>query len=191
MKAFSLIELLIVIVIMAIMVALSVPAMNSIAQGSGVNRAGQTVGDMIILGRQEAVAKNRDVEIRFVRVPASQNDGTEGLTALQLWVLTDTSAKPVSRIGRLPQGVAISSNSMLSPLLGAEGSTAKSTNFGGLGNCSYVSFKIRANGSLSSSVTMSNNFLTVGLVSDTKIPPANHYSIRVNPITGRVSIYRP
>ena len=191
MKAFSLIELLIVIAIMAIMVSLAIPAINGVAQGSGVTRAGQTIGDMIILGRQEAVSKNRDVEVRIVSVPPSQSTGEGGLMAIQLWELTDTSARPLSKIGRLPQGITISSNITLSPLLKADNSVANTTNFGGLGNCEYMGFKIRANGMLSSTVTMNNNFLTVGMVSDKDVPPANYYTIRVNPVTGRVNIYRP
>ncbi len=191
MKAFSLIELLIVIAIMAIMVSLSIPAMNSIAQGNGVNRAGQTIGDMIILGRQEAVAKNRDVEVRIINASANQA-GSGGLIAVQLWELTDTSARPLSKVGRLPEGIAVSSNASLSPLLKADNSVSSgTTNFGSLGNCGYMAFKIRANGMLSSSVTMSNNFLTIGASSDTQSPPANYYTIRVNPVTGRVNIYRP
>ena len=191
MKAFSLIELLIVVAIMSLLVALSIPAMNSIAQGSGVTRGGQTVGDMIILGRQEAVSKNRDVEMRIIRVPASQSGNTGGLVAMQLWELTDASARPLSKVSRLPQGVTISSNLTMSPLLSADSSVRNTTNFAGLGNCEYLGFKIRPNGMLVGSVTTNNNFLTIGSASDTQVPPANYYTIRVNPITGRVNIYRP
>lgn len=190
MKAFSLIELLIVIAIMAILVSLSVPAMNSIARGSNITRAGQMVGDMVILGRQEAVAKNRDIEVRIIEVsPAPGVAG--GLVAVQLWELSDASAKPVSRINRLPEGAAISSNTALSPLLKADVSVGNTTNFGSLGNRPYLGFKIRANGKLSSSVGMNNNFLTVSATSDASAPPENYYTIRVNPVTGRVNIYRP
>lgn len=191
MKAFSIIELLVVVAILAIMVTLSVPAISSITQGNGVSRAGQTIGDMIILGRQEAVAKNRDVEVRIVEVPSSQSGGGE-LAAIQLWELTESTAKPLSKVGRLPDGIAVSAKSALSPLLKSDNSVASgSTNFGSLGDCAYFGFKIRANGMLSSSVTMDNNFLTICATSDTQSPPANYYTIRVNPVTGRVNIYRP
>jgi uncharacterized protein (TIGR02596 family) len=189
-SAFSLIELLVVVAIIGIMAAIAVPAFSSISAASGITRAGQLVGDQIILARQEASSKNRDVEVRFIDMT---NGAWSGYTALQLWIAGEsgTNKLPLSKIIKLPEGAIISSNISLSPLLTADTTTIGSTNFGAT-TCSYKGFRIRANGSPSSSITTNNNFLTVIMARDAnQTPPANYYSVSVNPITSKVKIYRP
>ncbi len=188
-SAFSLLELLVVIAIFAIMAAVTLPAFSSINQAEGVNRAGQTLGDTVILARQEAVSKNRDIEVRIIDVA---DPLFPGYRAIQLWIndAAGTNPSPLGKIQRLPDGVIIASNS-LSPLLTADANVSGSTNFGALGKRDYRGFRIRANGALPQSVTPTNNFLTVQLAKDTGEPPGNFYAIRVNPVTGRVTTHRP
>jgi hypothetical protein len=80
----------------------------------------------------------------------------------------------------------------LSPLLSADG-TAGSTNFGALGLCDYKGFRIRSGGALSSVDVTDNidNFLTVQAAKDTAERPVNYYTIRVNPLTRRITTHRP
>ncbi len=185
--AFSLIELLVVIAIFAIMAAVTLPSIGSINQAGGINRAGQLLGDQMILARQEAISKNRDVEVRIIDVT---DPISPGYRAVQLWIVdpTGTTSTPIGRIAKLPEGVLISSNTTISPLLT---NISGNTNFGALGSCDYKGFKIRSSGSLPSIVSTNNNFLTVQLARDTDIPAANFYAVRVNPVTGRVTIHRP
>jgi uncharacterized protein (TIGR02596 family) len=171
------------------MATLTLPAINNIGQAGGINRAGQLLGDQLVLARQEAASKNRDVEVRMIHV----NDPLwPGYRALQLWQLDETGilATPLGRIQKLPDSTVIASNA-LSPLLTADVGVSGTTNFGGLGNRPYKGFRIRSSGSLPSAVTTNNNFLTVQLAKDTGIPPQNYYTVRINPITGRVTIHRP
>jgi uncharacterized protein (TIGR02596 family) len=188
-SAFSLIELLLVIAILALLAAVTLPAVGSITQANAIGRAGQTLGDVMILARQEAVAKSRDVEVRIIDVPDPM---WPGYRAVQLWISDEagTTNTPLGKIQKLPEAVVIASN-VLSPLLAADTSVSGTTNFGALGSCAYKGFRVRSSGSLPPAITTSNNFLTIQLARDTEIPPKNFYAVRVNPITGRVSIHRP
>lgn len=181
-----------VIAIFALMATLTLPAISSINQAGGINRAGQILGDQIILARQEATSKNRDIEVRIINVSKGNDPMWPGYRAIQLWLVDEsgTPQGPLGKIQKLPESIIIASNT-LSPLLTADTNVSGTTNFGALGSCAYGGFRVRASGSLPSAVTPANNFLTVQLARDTDIPPKNYYTVRVNPITGRVTIHRP
>jgi uncharacterized protein (TIGR02596 family) len=187
-RAFSLIELLVVVAIFGILAALAVPAFNAVAGAGKINRAGQVVADQLILAVQEATALNRDVEVRFIEF-----DGEGNLPlALQIWRSDASSMRPLHRVERLPEGTAISATNALSPLLAAA-STGR-TNFGGsLGERDFRAVRLRAGGSVATAVTTNNNFLTVvalGDATNASLPP-NYFALRINPVTGRVSSLRP
>ena len=187
--AFSLVELLVVVAIIGIMASIAVPAFSSIAAASGITRGGQLLGDQIILARQEATTRNRDIEVRLIDMT---NGAWSGYTAMQLWLKDESGVlSPLGKIQKLPEGTIISLNNSLSPLLTADTSISGSTNFGAT-TCSYKGFRIRASGSPSSTINTNNNFLTVVLARDaSKTPPDNYYSVSVNPVTSKVKIYRP
>jgi uncharacterized protein (TIGR02596 family) len=186
-SAFSLIELLVVIVIFSIMAVLAVPAFNSVRGAGEVTRGGQVLADQIALARQEAAAKNRDIEVRIVEVGGSD----PGYRGVQLWMRGETATNQVGRIETMPDRVLISSNPTLSPLLNASTTVSGNANFGSLGNRPYKGFRIRAGGTLDSQITTSNNFLTIQSANVSNSLPANFFAVRVNPVTGRVTTHRP
>ncbi len=66
-RAFSLLELIVVIMIIGIIAAFTLPAASTILRGSQLSQASQIVTDQFSLARQTALAKNRSVEVRLIK----------------------------------------------------------------------------------------------------------------------------
>lgn len=190
LRAFSLIELLTVVAIMAILAVLAVPAMSSMMRASTLSRGGQVVGDMLSVARQEAVTRNRDVEVRFYYLT---NEGVKGWRAMQLWKLEQTANGPAtntsSRVTLLPDGVVIAINDSLSPLV-SDSPHSGTVNLAAYGSTPYKSFRFRPNGATEIAVGDSN-FLTLVPSSDSTTRPANFYTLQVDSLTGKAKVIRP
>jgi len=195
-RAFSLVELLVVITIIIILATLSAPALTSVLRGSNLNRAGEMIADQINFARQTAFLKNRDVHVRMFMFDSGQITKVDGL---QIWQVEEgvsgSMTNPVGRVQKLPEGVIFNPNASVSPLLSVstnEGGLAGSMNIPSLGTVTYTGFRIRANGMLDNAIG-TNNFITL---QNSKPPatasaPANFYTIQINPITFQVISYRP
>lgn len=66
-RAFSLVELLVVMVIIAIIASLTIPAFTSLGKAQALGTAGSNILDQLALARQTAVAQNRVVEVWFYK----------------------------------------------------------------------------------------------------------------------------
>ena len=187
-RAFSLVELLVVVGIIAMLAALATPAFNQIQSAEALSRAGQILGDQIILARQEAMTKNRKVEVRLVEVP--ETGGEKYYRGVQLWLHDEMGipSKPVTKFTTFPGRVAI--DPAYSPLLA---NLTGTTNFSGTTMMKYQGFVVRSSGALEGAVNTDKNYLTVRGLTDMSKPvtSANYYAVRVNPVTGRLSIHRP
>lgn len=75
--AFSLIELLVVVAVIAVLASLSVPAFNSIGRARGVSDAAEQVATAIELARSEAVARRTYAWIGFSARTDVGNDGVQ------------------------------------------------------------------------------------------------------------------
>src|SRR5437867_3284281 len=64
-NAFSLLELLVVIAIIAIIGAFAVPATGQLLNGSSMTQAANALTDQTAAARQQALTRNRSVEVRF------------------------------------------------------------------------------------------------------------------------------
>ncbi len=145
-----------------------------------------------LLARQEAVSKNREVEVRFYSFPVN---GAAGWRAAQVFRVEQASGAaslvPVDRVVPLPNGIVISSSAALSPLLSADASIQGTVVLPGYGSATYAGFRYRPDGSTGSVVTSANNFLTFQEANDPASPPKNYCTLQINPVTGKVSSYRP
>lgn len=184
---FSLVELLVVVGIIGILSSIAVMAFSQVQKSNNLNRAGQMLSDALIAARQEASSKNRAVEVRLLR-----SGNPPGYDAVQTWISDDQGImSPLSRAETLPDGTIISSEAALSPLLEALPDLAGTANFGSLGSREFVAVRLRAGGKPDPGITRSNNFITIRGAADNAMPPANYFTLRIDPPTGRVATFRP
>jgi uncharacterized protein (TIGR02596 family) len=179
-----------VIAILGIMATLTAPAVSSILRGSNLNRGGQMIGDQFVIARQEAVSKNRDIEVRFYNLTNGMFPGWRGI---QLWRIEQTPTGPVtnsfSRVTVIPDGIVMASNSP-SGLI-SDSPLSNSVTLPGYGaNIQYRGFRFRANGSLEMGVG-ANNYVTLYNASDAGKTTTNYYTIQINTLTGKASVFRP
>lgn len=187
-RAFSLVELLVVTAIIVVLMAMAVPALNTVLAGSNVARAGQMVDDAFVLARQEAISKNRDVYVRFYKFPDGV-DQTDRWQGVQIWSKEATAGdKPLGKFYRFPEGTFLTPGTALSPLLEAATDTG-SASLSKYGSARYAGFRFRATGQIDGSLA-DFNWVTVQGATDTSTPPQNYYTLQINPITGKVLTYR-
>lgn len=187
-RAFSLIELLVVMALIAIFSSMAVVAFSGIQRSSGLTRAGSALADTIALARQQAASRNRLVELRIIGLPGA---ASPSYTAFQLYT-TGTNGMltaPASKIERFPNGIEVADESALSPLLSSTNGTLTNSPLGA--NLPWKGLTFRPDGTLGGSVSGTNNFITLRHFSDTASPPKNYFTIRVNPINGRITTHRP
>lgn len=187
-RAVSLIEILTVLAVIGIMAVIATPAVSSLVRSSSLNSAGLMIADQFALARQEAVSKSRDIEVRFYFLTNGISPGWRGI---QLWLLEQTPTGPVtrpcSRLAVIPDGTLISTN--LSPLLTAAPYSGSVT-LPSRGPASFRSFRFRANGSPENAIG-TNNFITVINTGNADPAPQNYYTIQLNAVTGKATIFRP
>lgn len=185
---FSLIELLAVITMLAVLVALTLPATLRVQTSTSLNSAGELINGQLHAARQEAVSKSHEVQVLFLKLVDSNQ-----IRAVQVRRMDETSegpvATPITKVVWLPDGIVVEEG-VRSPLLTADSSVTGTFTLPGGKNVSYTGFRFRANGSTDNSITSANNFLTLRPANAAATAP-NYYTVQVNPITGKPTSYRP
>ena len=121
LRAFTLIELMVVMAIILLVLAFVAPAVSGAFKGNKLTQAMQTVEGGLALARQTAITKNRVVEVRFYayadpEVPNSQRN-FRALRAFE--VVRANVVNPLERLQTLPGSVIMDSKTVYSSILDA------------------------------------------------------------------------
>ena len=118
LRAFTLIELVVVIAVIAIIASFTIPAVLTMLKGSSMTQGSQLLVDQLALARQQALSKNATIEVRFYRYGDPETPGedvakaTSGkFRALQIFeVLQSGAAIPLGKVNQLPNAVIFSAD---------------------------------------------------------------------------------
>ncbi len=189
-RGFSLVEVLVVLAVISVVAVIALPALSSSMTSSKLTAAGQMISDTIALARQEAVTKDRNVQVRFYNFSGNAWPGWRAMQILRVEPTSSgTSLVAVTKMRLLPDAIVLSST--LSPLLSADPAVVGSTTLPVYGNASYGGFYFTPSGEVESALTTQNNYVTVQSVTATGSPPPNYSTLQVNLTTGKVTTYRP
>ncbi len=216
-RGFSLIELIVVISIIVLIAGFTVPAATTILRGSQLTQASGTLVGQISLARQQALTKNRAVEVRFYRFGNPETPGedvgnpsTGKFRALQLFeVLENGVSVPLDKPQMLPANVIFAyseeQSAGLSSLIdkGSAGTPKKPGTDDraaphlprGIGHkYEYVSFRFLQDGSTDLTPTDTWYVTLIGLTDQLQSaaePPPNFFTVQVDPVSGSTRTFRP
>ena len=206
-SAFSLVELLVVIAIIGIIGAFAVPAAGNLLKGNSLSQAANLISDQTAAARQQALTRNRSVEVRFYSYIDPEIPGdTEQFRALQYFEIAEGGIpNPTGKYVRFPDTAVMNSDVTLSSVLGASAPTQPTANDPDLPrgvkkNYTYASFRFLPDGSTSLSATggPSNGlwFITGHLLKDMGKatggnPPPNFFTWMIDPVSGAMKVLRP
>lgn len=159
-RAFTLIEMLVVVAIMAILMSLVAPSVVSLMQSGNLNKSAETLTDELNYARQIALSQNRDVEVRFYQLPSPTNSQDLQYRAFRSFAAigSSTTKSPLTTVRNLPAPIIIStgtdgSGNPVSTLLDAgnanrSGLMTGTENIAAYGSTPtpYISFLFRATG---------------------------------------------
>ena len=120
-KAFSLMEMLIVISVIAFLLAMTAPSIFSLLQSSQLSGQGAIVLNQLTLAQQTALSSNADVEVRFYKFKDTDNVNFEDRFRAFQFYQYDTYGRlaPISEIFRIQEPVIIHPEPEFSNLLSA------------------------------------------------------------------------
>lgn len=207
-RAFTLVEMLVVMAVIAVLIALVAPVTVGLLRGHLVTQSGEMVTDQLILARQAALTNSRVVEMRFYQLPkpgAAAGSPTTycGVQA----VLHEESGRlrPLGKVELLRTGIVFAADGTHSTLLTPPSpatATVSGTDyvpgFGVNQKFAYVGFSFLPNGSTDLDPTAasgSGGWFATLVDSNKPLPtggvPADFYTLRVEPLDGHVQTFRP
>ncbi len=220
-KAFTLIEMLVVLAIMAMMIAVVTPAFIGVIRSTQMTSTGDALVNAVNLAQQEALASNLPVELRFY-IWRDQNDPTvsehfHGYQVIRLGKVGQRTmntgsntnyaqAEAVSDVVIMDSGIVVMRDDTYSPLLTDKFN--EGGNFFTRDNADYAAIRFYPDGSIKTPKSASNG----GSVEAGVVPPSlpdsyltvadareasaggdlkNYYCIQIDPYTSKARVYRP
>lgn len=209
-RAFTLVELLIVISVMGLMLAMAGTGAGSLMTTLRMKEAVQTVGDAMEHARQVAMTSNREVVFRIYKV--SNDMGEESWRSVEYGTVDvvinpddagykDPTAadyeppfNPSGAPETLPEGLVFHPSATYSTLLSEnQADLVKGTETASSGlNRSYLSFRFLPDGRCNLSSTQK---WTLTIVKEAEVSggglPINFATMQLEPATARVRFFRP
>ena len=206
-SAFSLVELLVVIAIIGIIGSFAVPAVGQLLKGSSMTQAANMLTDQTATARQQALARNHSMEVRFYSFTNPEEPGgVSQYRALQYFEIAEGGIpNPTGRLMRFADTVIMNPDQGLSSIFSLNKKTPGANDpdlpRGVKRNYEYVAFRFLPDGTTSLPPTggpLHNGqwFITVHLASDLgrttgANPPPNFFTWMIDPVSGSTKILRP
>ena len=206
-SAFSLVEVLVVMAVVAVLALISVPAFEQMLKGSRVTIAGRSVLDELSLARQTALSRSLPVEVRFYELSNEVTPSAAPVYRAMQCFVGDENLTPLGKTIFFPTGVMIlkdgesaamtKSSIFLKPgplsnpdaVDGANGIPVP-----GYTSYKFISFRFRSNGETDFNSNSVRPFFTLVSQADlhggTALPP-NFFTIQIDPANGRSRSFRP
>ena len=193
-KAFSLLELLVVMSIMVLLLTLLVPSINGVMESGRLTQAATMLSNQFSIGHLKAIGENRPITLRFIR-----KDAASSFDRIQLLATgTQGNLLAVDRVNTLPIGIAVAQSAALSSLLDStlnpeKAATSSDPSLPGLGTSyRYIQFSFRPRGSLDLDITKKWFATVVYLRNDQPSGiPANCITLQIDPVNGNFVTYQP
>lgn len=214
-RAFSLIELMVVLGVVGLLMAFAAPNLFSLISSSTLTGEGQVLRNQLTYAQQTAISKSADVEVRFFLMADPTSARTEEtFRAFQLYQYnSEGELAPISQYFRIRTPVAIHPvlSTLLDPKANSKASDDKkygilaptagraeapSGDGGKLRSTNYVAFRFRPDGSTDLPYrTGSQDTWYITLVQGEGAlqtqQPDNFLCLQVNPYNGQISEFRP
>lgn len=192
-RAFSLVEMLVVVTILVLLLVLATPALRSVANGYALTDAGQRLSAQIERARMHATTTQNITVMRFFATPGE--NVREGLTAFGLFEIVTPEGggapvsvtNPIVRTTRLREPVLISWEN--SSALQNNNIVALSAALAGSGAVSCLELYFFPDGSTSLAADTPNPYFTLLTKQDIG-ELGNPFVVSLDPLTSRSTIYR-
>ena len=204
-RAFSLVELLVVLAITAIIAALAIPQISGTMQAYQLTSTGQTAINYVVLARQSALSGSHAVQVRFYYLPeidASSPSSAPLAVYRGMQCFTEnnpsTSGGTVTALTKpffFAPPVIISNSATVSPLTTTTLQTPLATDPllpGYQLNYKYLVFRFRPDGS--TDLQPGSNSITLVLENQPVAAnglPKNFQTLQIDPTMGSVRGFRP
>jgi uncharacterized protein (TIGR02596 family) len=200
--AFTLLELLVVLGIMAVIFGLAVPSLTGISEGRSLNDAASQLIAYLDAARQQALAQSKNVEVRIYTLPAKPPETFARIGAIQSFHKNaDDTFTALGKPEFLPERIALAGT--FSTL--ANSANAKKRSDGelpGMSSVPYHYFTFKSDGSTDLDLSTASGeawYLTLVLsrtipslpTNTTTAPAHNFITIQLDPLTGRTQTFRP
>lgn len=211
--AFTLIEMITVVAILAILIALATPTLVDVLRSSRMSSAGDGLLNRISLAQQNAIALGKEVELRLFKYELP--DGSLPKASFNAYQvveeLSNGTSRPLSDPYYLESGIVFADLESLSPLLqfsqevppntfnAAREATMASLRFYPDGSCKVKTQTTPSGGGTAPASDadyvvkpLTESFFTLVETRDIdSAAPVNYYCVQIDFYTGKTRSYRP